>query len=133
MLICIMSSNIFAEPLVCPKTIEVKESVMNTPKGWTAVSDGIPHPLKGVEFFEGNPEKLGGLSPEQENPQNGLLYSIWDFDPKTAKNLWVSCTYGRTAMTLARPVNKVYKRCTVKSNMMVMVDGQPELMSIECK
>lgn len=127
------ASNLFAEQLVCPDTITVQESVTGTPDGWTPVPDGIPHPLKGVAFFDGHPEKKVGLAPERETKKKGYLISEWRFDAVTAKNLWMSCTYGRTAMTFARPVNRNYSSCTVKSNPGMTVDGEPSLVSVECK
>lgn len=127
------ASNLSAEQLVCPETITVQERVTGTLDRWTPVSDNIPHPLKGVAFFEGHPEKKVGLVPDKETNKGRYLFSIWSFDAETAKNLWMSCTYGRTAMTFARPVNKVYSRCTVKSKLGITVDGEPSLVSVECK
>jgi hypothetical protein len=133
MLTFFTASRLFAEQLVCPDTVTVQESVTGAPEGWTPVSDGIPHPLKGVAFFNGQPEKKVGLAPDKETKKGGYLFSVWTFDAETAKNLWISCAYGRTAMTFARPVNRAYSQCTVKSDLGITVDGAPSLVSVECK
>jgi len=132
-LICAIPNLSYAEQLVCPKAISVQERVGETPDAWTALPDGLPHQLKGIGFYEGHPEKLAALAPEQETKKKGFLYSTWSFNSETAKNLWMSCTYGRTSMTLVRPLNKIYSQCIVKSNPTLQVEGQPMLVSIECK
>lgn len=123
----------YAERLTCPAAIKVQESVTETPDGWAAISEGTPHNLKGISFYDGHPEKMGSLSPEKETEKKGRLYSVWRFDAKTAKNLWLSCSYGQTNMVFIRPANKAYSKCAVISDMGESIDGQPLLVSIECK
>lgn len=131
--VCASPNLTHAEQLFCPEAINVQESVTDVPAEWTPVSDGGRHPLKGIAFFDGNPAKMANLAPEKENKKKGRLYSIWHFDPKTANNLWISCSYGRTAMTFTRPVSKQYSQCTITSDLTMTVDGVPSMISIECK
>ena len=133
LVICVVPHLLFAEALVCPKVINVQENVTEIPGGWTVASDGLSHLLKSIGFFDGHPEKRVGLAPDQEIKKKGFLYTTWSFDLKTAKNLWMSCTYGRTGLTMVRPVNKTFSQCTVKSNLTLQIDGSPEIVSIECK
>lgn len=122
-----------AESLACPDSIIVQENVTELPEGWFAHGGEVPHRLMKVGFFEGNSKEKAELAPEKETKKRGRWRSVWRFDAETAKDVWISCSYGRTAMTLVQPLKKPYKRCTVVSDAAVTVDGQPSVVSIECK
>lgn len=122
-----------AENLWCPGSIAVQESIKGFPEGWFTNTDEVPHRLMRVGFFDGEPKGKAELAPEKETRKSGKLYSVWRFDPKTAQDVWVSCSYSRTAMTLTQPLKKPYKRCTVVSDATVTVDGQPSVVSVECE
>jgi hypothetical protein len=122
-----------AEPLICPEAMNVQEIVKDVPTGWTPVSEDIRHPLKRVAFFDGNPVEKAELIPTKNMKKEKFLYTIWEFDAAIAKNLWISCSYGQTSQTLARPVNKIYKQCILKHDPEISIDGLPSVVSIECK
>lgn len=122
-----------AENLRCPDSIVVQENVTKLPEGWFAHGDEVPHRLMRVGFFDGNPKERAELAPEKETRKRGKRYAVWRLDAATAKNVWISCSYGRTAMTLVQPVPKPYTKCTVVSDTAVTLDGQPSVVSIDCK
>lgn len=122
-----------AENLRCPDSIVVLENAKELPEGWFAHADEVPHRLTRVGFFDGNPKERAELAPEKETRKKGKRYALWRFDAGTEQNIWISCSYGRTAMTLVQPLKKPYTRCTVISDTAVTIDGQPSVVSIECK
>lgn len=126
-------TTIAAESLVCPDSIIVQENVTELPEGWFAHRGEVPHRLMKVGFFDGNPKEKAELAPEKETENKGKWRSVWSFDAKTAQDLWISCSYGRTAMTLAQPLKKPYKSCSVVSDTTVTIDGQPSVVSVECQ
>ena len=122
-----------ADVLACPDSILVQESIKEIPEGWTPFVEEGPHRLMKMSFFDGNPQEKGELAPEKERKKKGKLYSTWRFDPDTAQNLWISCSYGRTSMTLVRPLKKKFESCTVTSDSSVSIGGLPAILSTECK
>lgn len=131
--ICFSPTLLHAEQLFCPEAMNVQEIVKDVPAGWTPVSENIRHPLKRVAFFDGNPVEKAELIPTKDTKKKKLQYTTWKFDAVTAKNLWISCSYGQTSQTLARPVNKLYKQCTLRHDPGIFIDGLPAVVSIECE
>lgn len=131
--VCVNPTILHAEQLICPEAMNVQEIVKDIPAGWAPVSEDTRHPLKRVAFFDGNPVGKAELIPTNDTKKKKFLYTIWKFDSATAKNLWISCSYGQTSQTLARPVNKLYKQCIVKHDPGISIDGLPSVVSIECK
>lgn len=125
--------SIAAEVLACPDLIEVQQTLKDQPEGWTSVVDEGPSRLIKISFFDGNPLEKVELTPKKEYKKKSKLYAIWRFDSDTAQNLWVSCSYGRTSMTLVRPVKKKYEQCTVIFDTSVSIGGLPVIISNECR
>lgn len=122
-----------AESLACPDSLIVQENVTALPEGWFAHGGEVTHWLMKVGFFDGNPKEKAELAPEKETKKRGRWRSVWRFDSETAKDVWISCSYGRTAMTLVKPLKKPYKRCEVVFDAAVTIDGQPSVVSIKCE
>lgn len=131
--LCFSPIILHAEQLICPEAMNVQEIVKEVPAGWTPAYEDIRHPLKRVAFFDGNPIEKAELKPTKNMKKKKFMYTIWEFDAATAKNLWISCSYGQTSQTLVRPVNKIYKQCVVKHDPEISMDGLPSVVSIECK
>lgn len=122
-----------AEMLACPDSIDVQETIREQPEGWMPLEEEGSHRLMKISFYDGNPQGKGELAPEREQKKKGKLYATWRFDSETVKNLWISCSYGRTAIALVKPLEKQYKSCTVVSDMSVSVGGLPAIISSECR
>lgn len=122
-----------AERLACPELITVQENIKDSLEGWFPQEEEVPHRLMRVGFFDGNPKEKAELAPEKEFRKKGKLNTSWRFGTTTAQNLWISCSYGRTAMAVVQPLKKSYKSCMVVTDPAVTIDGQPSVVSIECK
>ena len=119
-----------ADPIGCPKTIQVKEQLAAPVTGWTAASDGMPHQLAGLTFFDGKPEEKASLAPDGQATQHSETISTWKFD-KT-RPTWVMCHYSGTSVTLARELPRNISACTIAYARGVTIAGLPVIDRIEC-
>ena len=120
-----------ADPIGCPKTIQVKEQLAAPVAGWTAASDGMPHQLAGLTFFDGKPEEKASLAPDAEKTQRDHTISTWSFG-KT-RPTWVMCQYSGTSVTLTRELPRSTSSCTVTYARGVTIAGLPVIESVTCK
>jgi len=119
------------DPIGCPKTIQVKEQLAAPVAGWTAASDGMPHQLAGLTFFDGKPEEHASLAPDGTITQRNETVSTWKFD-KT-RPAWVMCGYSGTSVTLTRELPRGTSICTVTYARGVTIAGLPVIDSVNCK
>jgi hypothetical protein len=120
-----------ADPVGCPKTIQVKEQLAAPVAGWTAASDGMPHQLAGLTFFDGKPEEKASLAPDGEVTQRRQTISTWKFD-KT-RPTWVMCRYSGTGVTLTRELARNTSMCTVAYSRDTTIEGLPVIEKIDCR
>ena len=120
-----------ADPIGCPKTIQVKEQLAAPVAGWTAASDGMPHQLAGLTFFDGKPEENASLAPDAEKTQRDHTISTWTFG-KT-RPTWVMCHYSGTSVTLTRELPRNTSTCVVTYARGVTIAGLPVIESVTCK
>ena len=118
------------DPVGCPKTIQVKEQLAAPVAGWTAASDGMPHQLAGLTFFDGKPEEKASLAPDGQTTQRNETVSTWKFD-KT-RPTWVMCQYSGTSVTLTRELPRNTSMCMVTYARGVTIAGLPVITKIEC-
>ncbi len=119
-----------SDPVGCPKTIQVKEQLAAPVPGWTAASDGMPHQLAGLTFFDGKPEEKASLAPDGESTQRYQTISTWKFD-KT-RPTWVMCQYSGTSVTLTRELPRGTSSCLVSYARNVTIAGLPVITNVEC-
>jgi len=120
-----------ADPVGCPKTIQVKEQLTVPVAGWTAASDGMPHQLAGLTFFDGKPEENASLAPDGETSQRNQTISTWKFDK--ARPTWVMCRYSGTSVTLARELPRGTSMCTITYSRDMTIAGLPAINEVDCK
>ena len=120
-----------ADPVGCPKTIQVKQQLAAPVAGWTAASDGLPHQLAGLTFFDGKPEEKASLAPDAEAAQRNQTISTWKFDK--ARPTWVMCQYSGTSVTLTRELPRGTSSCQVTYARNVTIAGLPVIESVNCK
>lgn len=120
-----------ADPIGCPKTIQVKEQLAAPVVGWTAASDGLPHLLAGLTFFDGKPEEKASLAPDWESSQRNQTISTWKFD-KT-RPTWVMCQYSGTSVTLTRQLPRNTSMCAVAYSRDMIIAGLPAINEVDCK
>ncbi len=117
-----------AEPN-CPVSLEVDETLKQSPEGWTEGRSNIPRRLSGITIFEGDPKELASLVGEQHKTSKTALVSTWRFTPGT--QYWMSCSYSGTRIVLSRPIPPNYRACVVTYATDVLIDGEPEIRKVE--
>jgi hypothetical protein len=119
-----------AADLAVPQEIRVKPQVDTAKPGteWKADSPETSHRLKTVTLYEGPPAKLGLLAP---NKQNGNQ-AEYKFDPGRSQDVWMSCTYQDTLVTLSRPLPKNAQRCVIRYKPST-IQGLSEIESVTVK
>ena len=120
-----------ADPVGCPKTIQVKQQLAVPVAGWMAASDGMPHQLAGLTFFDGKPEEKASLAPDGEAAQRNQTISTWKFD-KT-RPTWVMCRYSGTSVTLTRELPRGTSMCKVAYSRDMTIAGLPAINEVDCK
>jgi len=133
-IIMLISHNVCAESFInCPDMISVEEKPVYLPEDWSSYCDDDSHRLMGIGFFLGDPKNKEELAPEKETLKKSKLYSIWHFDRSTTENIWISCKYSQTSITLIRPLNSSFHTCTIVSDMTITFYGQPSIVSVKCE
>lgn len=115
----------------CPKTIQVKEQLTAPVPGWVAASDGMPHQLAGLTFYDGKPEEKASLAPDGQTTQRNETISTWKFD-KT-RPTWVECHYSGTSVTLTRELPRSTSTCMVTYARGETIAGLPVIESVTCR
>ena len=111
----------------CPATVQVKEQLAAPVAGWTAASDGMPHQLAGLTFFDGRPEEKASLAPDSQNQ----TAAVWKF--AGGGPTWVMCRYSGTGITLTRELPRGTSTCTASYSKGVTIAGLPVIQKIACR
>ena len=118
------------DPIGCPKTIQVKEQLAAPVAGWTTASDGMPHQLAGLTFFDGKPEEHASLAPEGAIKDRFATHSIWKFDG--TRPIWMECHYAGTSVTLSRELPRGTATCMVSYKVDETIAGLPVIQNVNC-
>jgi hypothetical protein len=116
----------------CPERISTTQTLAQTVPGWTNQMDATPNLLAGVTFYDGPPKELASLVPDETHAKGKLLAS-WQLFPNPGRQYWLACIYSGTRITLARPLPKELRACTVTYDPQQTVDGLPSIERIACK
>lgn len=103
-----------ADQLVCPASIQVKEELNEpTPPTWAVRSDSSAHYLAGISFYDGEPANDISIAPTRDAPSSkSNRVASWNLQTN-ANQVWLSCRYLDTSITLSKPLPKPYKDCKV--------------------
>jgi hypothetical protein len=88
----------------CPPTIAVKQQLAAPVPGWSVTSDGMPHQLAGLTFFEGKPEDKASLAPDSG-----------------------------TNVVLTRELPRSTRSCSITYTTGVTLAGLPVIEKVDCK
>jgi hypothetical protein len=99
-----------AADLSCPKAIETTQKLGAPQKGWTEGTDKLPTELSGIAVFDGPPEQMADLIPDEGPKTADTVSDTWDLPP-SERGYWVTCRYGNTTVTLTRQLPKSVTRC----------------------
>jgi hypothetical protein len=126
-------STLSAEDAVhCPPTIAVKQQLAAPVPGWSATSDGMPHPLAGLTFFDGKPEEKASLAPDKQVAVKGKSVVSWTFDAG-GRPVWVACQYAGTNIVLTRELPKSTRTCSITYTPELTLAGLPVIEKVDCK
>jgi hypothetical protein len=62
----------------CPMKVEVNQALAAPPSGWTAGLDKLPTEAAGVSVFEGPPEEMADLVPDDSKDASDTRSDIWN-------------------------------------------------------
>jgi hypothetical protein len=112
--------------------IEVDEKLVAPQPGWTEGLSGLPTELAGISVFDGPPEELAELVPDDGLHAADARSDIWDL-PKSDRGYWLTCRYSSTTVTLTRQLPATVTRCeAVYETKLRFVGGDPVVRSTAC-
>jgi hypothetical protein len=116
----------------CPMKIEVSQSLAAAQEGWTGGQDKLPTELTGISVFDGPPEQLADLVPDDGADTGDSRSDIWNL-PKNERGYWLTCRYSSTTVTLTRQLPATVTRCeAVYEKQLSFIGGAPVVRSVAC-
>jgi hypothetical protein len=114
--LCSLLTPASAKEIACPATISVQEAADVTAlSGWRAYnsgSNGVRH-FYGVGFSEGPPENLVFRTPVKTVATKQEKSETFDFSSGLTGEIWISCFYRDTAMSVTMKMAEKFSRCEV--------------------
>jgi hypothetical protein len=111
-----------AEPLTCPAEIESDATTGGQPQSFK---------FRYVSFFDGDPEDLADLAPE-EGPDPGKLAQRWQFTRTKGRPIIMICRYHGTQQTVRKEVPSHIRECRLEG----LIDDRGEIVgspALTCK
>lgn len=109
--LAVLSCGAQSEELQCPSNIAVKETLEQSPQGWSIGNNGIPSSLARVTFFDGDPKNQASLAPDRDFKSGKDQVAVWKFGAGQGP-IWLACEYLSTSITLMREL-PAYRQCRV--------------------
>ncbi len=107
-----------AREMACPSRIDVQETADLTKlEGWRTYESSVlsKHTFFDVIFSEGPPEKMVFRTPSKTTSSKLKKLEVYDFSGAT-DDLWLSCIYRDTAISLTQKMPEKISRCEVLYN-----------------
>jgi len=99
----------------CPMKVEVRQALAAPPSGWTAGLDKLPTEVAGVSVFEGPPEEMADLIPDDGKDAADTRSDIWNL-PQSDRGYWLVCHYSNTTVILSRQPPSPAARPSMRSS-----------------
>jgi hypothetical protein len=116
----------------CLMKVEVKQALGAPQSGWTAGLDKLPTEAAGISVFEGPPEEMADLVPDDGKDAADTRSDIWNL-PQSEHGYWLVCHYSNTTVTLARQLPATVTRCeAVYEKQQTFAGGAPVVRSVKC-
>lgn len=94
--------------VVCPQSPDA-----SLPDGWqTSMIHARVPKADGLTVFDGHPEELASLVPDNEPAEAGEMH-FWTFPVHKERQIWVECTYQNKAVRLIRALPDGIVKCAV--------------------
>jgi hypothetical protein len=116
----------------CPMKVEVSQSLAVSQEGWTSGQDKLPTELAGISVFDGPPEQLADLVPDDGAESGDSRSDVWNL-PTNERGYWLTCGYSSTTVTLTRQLPATVTRCeAVYEKQLSFIGGAPVVRSVAC-
>jgi hypothetical protein len=116
----------------CPMEIDVEEKIAAPQAGWTEGLSGLPTELAGISVFDGPPEEVAQLVPDDGADAADTRSDIWNL-PKNDRGYWLTCRYSSTTVTLTRQLPATVTRCEVAYEKEIhFIGGDTVVRSVAC-
>jgi hypothetical protein len=116
----------------CPMKIEVSQSLAAAQEGWTDGREKLPTELAGISVFDGPPEQLADLVPDDGADSGDSRSDVWNL-PTNERGYWLTCRYSSTTVTLTRQLPATVTRCeAVYEKQQSFIGGAPVVRSVAC-
>jgi hypothetical protein len=116
----------------CPQAVAVTQALAAPQPGWTAGLDKLPMEVASISVFEGPPEELADLIPDDGKDAADTRSDIWNL-PQSDRGYWLVCHYSSTTVTLARQLPATVTRCeAVYEKQQTFTGGAPVVRSVKC-
>lgn len=125
-----LHSAALAVELHCPASITVSQTVVRAPSTWLAANSERAHPLRGAGFTSGPPSEMAFLKPDSVTNKGKVSVVITTVGGQVMGGDWLNCIYEDTVATVAQPLPKDLKECSVIHES--SITGR-KLKSIQCK
>jgi hypothetical protein len=126
----LLAGSLWAEEIVCPQTVHVRQVATEVPAGWTAAVGTVPVALSHVTFFDGKPEEEASLVYDRMTPGRTHNRAEWDF--AAGSRIWLACSYSGTSVVLSRELPNV-RRCVVVYKRNGQTSGLPQIDRMYCR
>lgn len=116
----------------CPMKIDVEEKIAAPQAGWTEGLSGLPTELAGISVFDGPPEELAQLVPDDGTDAADTRSDIWNL-PKSDRGYWLTCRYSSSTVTLTHHLPATVTRCeAVYEKEIHFIGGDTVVRSVAC-
>ena len=104
-----------AKEYQCPAKIDTAQSLTQSFDGWSSYQDtvnGVQN-LKGIQVYDGPPEELASLIPDNEEAGKQEEKSFWTFNVQNGRAIWIACEYYQSTVALTRELPLGVEKCTL--------------------
>ncbi len=116
----------------CPQAVTVTQALAMPQSGWTAGLDKLPTEVAGVSVFEGPPEEMADLVPDDGKDAADTRSDIWNL-PQSDRGYWLICRYSNTTVILSRQLPATVTRCeAVYEKQQTFAGGAPVVRLVKC-
>ena len=118
-----------AEPVYCPKQLQVEQRAVDVPAGLQVFDSVARHQWVNVQFSDGPPAEQVWLAPDSTARSGKTFTNRWRFSP-SAGGIWLACGYTGTSVVAAHRLADGVRACEVR------YDGDfspPAATAIDCR
>ncbi len=113
-----------------PQPPIVRQQIESKHPGWTTSLEDVKFNLKSITVFDGNPKDLASLVPDKSIKGKTENYSVWSFDPKSKREIWIKCEFSSTTVSLAKSLSPGIKELRIYYNPNIMIDGNRQIEKV---